>query len=349
MFDGKIDFMDFNKIKINYGGKLTCRKIFKKKYIIFLILSILLLIILISIYSVKNSKISGILIEIKELEDEKNKIENSLNLLTTQNMEEDINYNKFKSQVDLMEKDIEKKIEEKKEIENQNSQIISERDTLERRSTSLSMQLKTEMELKEVHEQKKTSLNTLLESLKKEYEKLLEQKGGRKEEKEEENTIIESSKIINSIEALSIEKKIKGKIRGKCFDGEEDKFNPEIFHKKCDKSALLILIKTDNNERVGALTKESFEGLEIKRDPSSAIFNVDQGKFYVLASPEYSTIVCDPDELPQFGVDLKIKTDGQGINSFPFNYGDKNLNTYEDLTENNEFKIEHLEIYKLDL
>ena len=30
MFDGKIDFMDFNKIKINYGGKLTCRKIFKK-------------------------------------------------------------------------------------------------------------------------------------------------------------------------------------------------------------------------------------------------------------------------------------------------------------------------------
>ena len=341
--------MDFNKIKINYGGKLTCRKIFKKKYIIFLILSILFLIILISIYSVKNSKISGILIEIKELEDEKNKIENSLNLLTTQNMEEDINYNKFKSQVDLMEKDIEKKIEEKKEIENQNSQIISERDTLERRSTSLSMQLKTEMELKEVYEQKKTSLNTLLESLKKEYEKLLEQKGGRKEEKEEENTIIESSKIINSIEALSIEKKIKGKIRDKCFDGEEDKFNPEIFHKKCDKSALLILIKTDNNERVGALTKESFEGLEIKRDPSSAIFNVDQGKFYVLASPEYSTIVCDPDELPQFGVDLKIKTDGQGINSFPFNYGDKNLNTYEDLTENNEFKIEHLEIYKLDL
>ena len=348
MFDGKIDFMDFNKIKINYGGKLTCRKIFKKKYIIFLILSILLLIILIYIYSVKNSKISGILIEIKELEDEKNKIENSLNLLTTQNMEEDINYNKFKSQVDLMEKDIEKKIEEKKEIENQNSQIISERDTLERRSTSLSMQLKTEMELKEVHEQKKTSLNTLLESLKKEYEKLLEQKGDKKEDKED-NINIESSKIINSIEALSIERKIKGKIGNKCFDGKEDKFSPEIFHKKCDKSALLVLIKTDNNERVGALTKESFEGLEIKRDPSSAIFNVDQGKFYVLASPEYSTIVCDPDELPQFGVDLKIKTDGQGINSFPFNYGDKNLNTYEDLTENDVFKIEHLEIYKLDL
>ena len=349
MFDGKIDFMDFNKIKINYGGKLTCRKIFKKKYIIFLILSFLLLIILISIYSVKNSKISGILIEIKELEEQKSKIENSLNLLSTQNMEEKINLNKFQNQVDMVRDDIIKKTKEEEIIKKHNKEIISKRDDLQENFNNLNTQLKTEMELKEINEQKKTSLNTLLESLKKEYEKLLEQKGGRKEEKEEENTIIESSKIINSIEALSIEKKIKGKIRGKCFDGEEDKFNPEIFHKKCDKSALLILIKTDNNERVGALTKESFEGLEIKRDPSSAIFNVDQGKFYVLASPEYSTIVCDPDELPQFGVDLKIKTDGQGINSFPFNYGDKNLNTYEDLTENNEFKIEHLEIYKLDL
>ena len=56
MFDGKIDFMDFNKIKINYGGKLTCRKIFKKKYIIFLILSAILLIVLISLYTVKNNK-----------------------------------------------------------------------------------------------------------------------------------------------------------------------------------------------------------------------------------------------------------------------------------------------------
>ena len=45
MFDGKIDFMDFNKIKINYGGKLTCRKIFKGKYIIFLIISFICLII----------------------------------------------------------------------------------------------------------------------------------------------------------------------------------------------------------------------------------------------------------------------------------------------------------------
>ena len=77
MFDGKIDFMDFNKIKINYGGKLTCRKIFKKKYIIFLIISVIILIVLISLYTVKNNKIIEIQKDIKNLEDEKSKLENN--------------------------------------------------------------------------------------------------------------------------------------------------------------------------------------------------------------------------------------------------------------------------------
>ena len=62
-----------------------------------------------------------------------------------------------------------------------------------------------------------------------------------------------------------------------------------------------------------------------------------------------STIVCDPNELPQFGADLQIKSNGQGINSFPFNYGDKDINNMEDLTQNRVFQIENLEIYKVDL
>ena len=79
MFDGKIDFMDFNKIKINYGGKLTCRKVFKKKYLLFLIFSIILIFILIYFFANKKKQISDITILMKELEKEKSQIENNLN------------------------------------------------------------------------------------------------------------------------------------------------------------------------------------------------------------------------------------------------------------------------------
>lgn len=228
-----------------------------------------------------------------------------------------------------------------------NSEIISEREKLERQSTTLSIQLKTEIELKEIYDQKISSLTILLESLKKEYEKLLEQKGDKKDV--EDALSIKNSKIINSIEAFTIEKKIKGTIEKKCFDGVEEKFNPIVFHNKCNDSPLLVLVKTDNKERIGAFSKVSMTGLEIKKDPTTLLFNIEQGKFYGLASQEYLTIVCDPNELPQFGVDLQIKSNGQGINSFPFNYGDKNKNFSEELTKNHVFKIENLEIYKVDL
>ena len=345
MFDGKIDFMDFNKIKINYGGKLTCRKVFKKKYILFLLFSIILIIILICLYASEKSKISEIAIIMKQLENEKSQIENSLNMISTQNQEEEINYNKLINEINIMNEDVKQIEERKKTIEDQNSEIISQRKELENESTELSQKLKTEMELKEdVYDKKIASLNALLESLKKEYEKLLEQKGGQKKE-----SSIESSKIISSIEAMQIEKMFKVEIKEKCFDGVEDKFAPETFHKRCDKNPVLVLIKTDRDERIGAYTKASFDGFEIKRDPSTALFNIDKGDYYPLANPEYITIVCDPNELPQFGADLRIKSNGKGINSFPCNYGDKNENDSEDLTKKEVFNIENLEIYIVEL
>ena len=93
----------------------------------------------------------------------------------------------------------------------------------------------------------------------------------------------------------------------------------------------------------------SFDGFEIKRDISSAIFNIDKNKYYILVNQEYYSIVCDPNQLPQFGIDLKIKTNGEGINSFPFNYGDKMVNVPKDLTKETIFKIQNLEIYKINL
>jgi hypothetical protein len=281
----------------------------------------------------------------KQLENEKSQIENSLNMISTQNQEEKINYNKLIYEINIMDQDVKQIEKRKKAIEEENSKIVSQRKELENESTELSQKLKTEMELKEdVYDKKISSLTALLESLKKEYEKLLEQKNGQKKE-----TSIESSKIISSIEAMQIEKMFKMTIKEKCFDGIEDKFAPETFHKKCDKNPVLVLIKTDNDERIGAFTKASFDGFVIKRDPSTALFNIDKGDYYPLASPEYTTIVCDPNELPQFGADLRIKSNGQGINSFPCNYGDKNENDSEDLTKKEVFNIENLEIYIVEL
>ena len=347
MFDGKIDFMDFNKIKINYGGKLTCRKIFKGIYIIFLVVLILCLIILITFYSIKNNKITGISMEIKETKNKISEIDNNLSLIKNKNLEEEINLSKFQEQKNIIENQIIILNKNEVNIKKKNEEIKIEKDKLEKQNTNLNTQLKTEIELKDVYDQKISSLTNLLESLKKEYEKLLEQKGDKKDD--EDNLNIKNSNIINSIEAFNIEKTIKGRITQKCFDGKDDNYNPIIFHEKCDGSALLVLLKTDNKERIGAFTKISFEGLEIKRDPSTALFNIDKGKFYALTSPEYSTIVCDPNELPQFGVDLQIKSNGQGINQFPFNYGDKNINNFEELTKNRIFQIENLEIYKVEL
>ena len=134
----------------------------------------------------------------------------------------------------------------------------------------------------------------------------------------------------------------------KCFDGVISNFNPFIFHEKCDGSAILVLIKTDNNERIGAYTRVSLEGLEIKQDPSTVIFNIDNNKYYNLENSEKPIIVCNPNELPQFGVDLQIKSNGEGINSFPNNYGEHNINNSKELTKDHTFKIDNLEVYKIE-
>ena len=348
MFDGKIDFMDFNKIKINYGGKLTCRKIFKRKYLIFLIISIILLIFVVTLYSIKNNKIKGISIEIKSLINQQEKLENSITLLTNQNSEEKINLNTFQKDLDSMNNDILELIQKEEIAKNINAKNTDEKIKLEKSNKDLTSKLKTETELKEVYLQKISSLNNLLESLKIEYEKL-RQHNDKDRKEENENLNIKNSKIISLEEASKIEKIIKGNLSLKCFDSLQNDFNPNFFHQNCNNSPLLVLIKTDKNERIGGFTKLSFDGFEIKRDISSALFNIDKNKFYILANDEYYTIVCDPNELPQFGYDLKIKKNGQGINSFPFNYGDKVTNEHEDLTKNTIFEIQNLEIYKVEL
>ena len=342
MFDGKIDFMDFNKIKINYGGKLTCRKIFKKKYIIFLILSLIGLIVLISLYTVKNKNINSASNDIENYKKRQSEIENNYNEVKTRNDKEEIDLSQYRNQITSIKNDIEGVSRKEESIKKVNKQIKTERDELEKRSTSLSLEYKTQFELKGVYEQKISSLTTLLNSLKTEYEKLKEQKT----DKDDNKLNIKFSKIVSLGEAFNIEKTVGGNIGDKCFDNVEDNFSAKIFHEKCDKYPTLLLIRTDDDKRIGAFIRVPQDGNEIKKDPNSCLINIDTNKYYYVASPEYSTIVCDPNELTQMGVDLKIKTDGKGINMFPLNYG-KNTDSMRDFYGDKSFNIKNFEIYKV--
>ena len=88
--------------------------------------------------------------------------------------------------------------------------------------------------------------------------------------------------------------------------------------------------------------------MEIKKDLSSASINIDDNKYFYVQNDEYTTIVCDPKQLPQIGLDLKIMTNGQGRNMFPFHYGKSN-NAKKDFYEGENFNIENLEIYKVKI
>ena len=95
--------------KFLLGEKLTCRKIFKKKYTIFLILSLIVNIFLVSLYTIKSNKIKGITIEMKELDEQKSQIDNSINLLKKQNNEDVINISNLQNEIESIKIDIEEK------------------------------------------------------------------------------------------------------------------------------------------------------------------------------------------------------------------------------------------------
>ena len=275
-----------------------------------------------------------------EMEGKVNNIKSKGSFLKFNELEDNENNKEQNEKLDKRMKSMESRIEES--IKKVNKQIKTERDELEKRSTSLSLEYKTQFELKGVYEQKISSLTTLLNSLKTEYEKLKEQKT----DKDDNKLNIKFSKIVSLGEAFNIEKTVGGNIGDKCFDNVEDNFSAKIFHEKCDKYPTLLLIRTDDDKRIGAFIRVPQDGNEIKKDPNSCLINIDTNKYYYVASPEYSTIVCDPNELTQMGVDLKIKTDGKGINMFPLNYG-KNTDSMRDFYGDKSFNIKNFEIYKV--
>ena len=109
--------------------------------------------------------------EIKEIVTKNDEMSEKINLLRTQNKQEEMKLSESQSQNSIIKNELSMLNTKEKNTKKTNLELISEKEKLEKQSASLNTQLKTESELKEVYEQKISSLTTLLESLEKEYKK----------------------------------------------------------------------------------------------------------------------------------------------------------------------------------
>ena len=138
-------------------------------------------------------------------------------------------------------------------------------------------------------------------------------------------------------------------VLNKCYDSIVYGFNINRFHENCDGYPLLILIKTKANEKIGAYTSITNEGIKIIKDDNSMLINFDRNEYFLNDKENEECFVYSHfDEFPQFGNDLVIYRDGKGeaMNNNCYKIsGDNN----KELMENKKFEIEIMEIYKLKL
>lgn len=347
MFDGKIDLSDFDKVNLNYGGKITGKKMFELRFILFFFIYIIIIVSLSVILYKKKEELNQKSYALSQRIQESAYLQRNITSLSLLEKEEQEKINERKEQIEKIKQELDPKKINYENLLQEYKQKEEQRNILEKKSASLSLQLKTETELEDVYQQKISSLNNLLSSLKKEYQKLLEQ--NKNEENDDNHFFIDSSKIINEKESENIKQMINCEIKEKCFDFKKNGFDSKKFHDQCDGSGILVLLETENKERIGAISSVSFDGNQKKQDPRSALFNIDDQKFYILADSEYFTIICDQQKFPQFGNDFIISNDGTFINNFPYYYGDKIFDERDDLSQEEESKIIAMEIYKVDV
>lgn len=162
------------------------------------------------------------------------------------------------------------------------------------------------------------------------------------------NLQINYSNIQNNV--TNFENEVSMKVKNKCYDSIVYGFSPQMFYKNCAGNALLFLIKTGDGERIGAYTSESKnENINIK-DEKSMLINFDNNKFfkYNMDKTKDCDVIWNLNEFPKFGGDLEIY-DEKGESLFPFCYGlGEDLEESEYFVKSYVFKIEILEIYKVE-
>lgn len=169
----------------------------------------------------------------------------------------------------------------------------------------------------------------------------------------ESQTLSNYSVIINKNEYKIIVEEIKNRLNKsiisfkKIHQASKDGGEPSIFHSKCDKvSITLLLIKSRNNNRFGGFTSNYWESTnkeEFKDDKNAFVFSLDEKKIYSYKN-DGKAIRCYSQYGPCFGYGPLIGIYGNPISNnklYSFNY-----NTSFDVNSN--FLTEGLNDYTID-
>ena len=169
----------------------------------------------------------------------------------------------------------------------------------------------------------------------------------------ESQTLSNYSVIINNNECKIIVEEIKNRLNKsiisfkKIYQASKDGGEQSIFHSKCDKvSIILLLIKSRNNNRFGGFTSNYWESTnkeEFKDDKNAFVFSLDEKKIYSYKN-DGKAIRCYIQYGPCFGYGPLIGIYGNPISNnklYSFNY-----NTSFDVNSN--FLTEGLNDYTID-
>ena len=326
-----LGFSNYKEIKVEATSR--CAKFTKNRFILFLIFIIIILFILIIILAYKNKQYNK---KDTELSRRKNNI-NEMNskLLKTINQTEVSNYtlNSMINELSNKQKLKDKIKDDYKELKNQKDKLKYNRNDLLGKQEYIINQinykkkiLKEELVKNEIQEKK-----NLIQKMKKKLNDL---------------SINNSAFKINVEYFESI---TNTKILNRCYDSEIYGFHINKFHDNCDGYALLILMQTKNDQKIGAFISESIDGTKEIYDEKSLIIDLDKNEYFFHNLKKECFIYFDIDEFPRLGNDLIIFRDGYiEYKSFEC-YNNKENIERKTVIDENKIAIDTIEVYKVKL
>ena len=137
------------------------------------------------------------------------------------------------------------------------------------------------------------------------------------------------------------------------YKARVDSDSAKVFHERCDKAqSSLVLVKTIKNKRFGGFTKMSWAGNSVdKKDNNAFIFSLDKMKIYDII-PDEDAIGCYPTYGPIFlGCQIRIfdKAFEKGGTTFEKELNYQTEEDYELTDGEQKFGVQDIEVYGVEL
>ena len=180
--------------------------------------------------------------------------------------------------------------------------------------------------------------------------------------KDDKSSIMNINDINFIINLISTKLNQKIKKLYLCYRASTEGDSAEIFHKKCDFfKNIIILIKTKNKKKFGGFSTESWEANAenpiYKKDKEAFIFSLDNYKYYNIIKAE-KALFCGKKLGPVFGLgeifipDKFFKFPSHCKEKEVYKYlnliGNENIENNGPLSDEKEFFVEEIEVYKVD-